>query len=75
MLRTNFAHGFSKTKWNATKKEARSAMIERAQIRGMLSYSDLVQQIHAVHLEPHDPRLPTYSGKFPRRKTRQGAEC
>lgn len=31
-------------------------MIERAQIRGMLSYSDLVQQIHAVHLEPHHPR-------------------
>ena len=64
MLRKNFSHGFSQTEWNSAKDEARSIMIGRARVRGMISYSDLVQQIHAIHLEPHDPRLAHLLGEI-----------
>src|SRR5882724_1845312 len=57
MLRDGMKHGFSHEEWAAGKQEARSIMIERAKLRGMVAYSDLVKQMHSVRLEPHDPRL------------------
>lgn len=50
-------YGFTQTEWNAAKTEARDLMIERAKVRGMIPYSDLVTRIKAVHLEAHDQRL------------------
>ena len=32
-------------------------MIERAKMRGMIAYSDLVPKIHAFAMNAHDPRL------------------
>jgi molybdopterin synthase catalytic subunit len=32
-------------------------MIERARVRGMIPYSELVKQIKSVKLDAHDPRL------------------
>lgn len=46
-----------KEKWNAAKAEARAIMIERARVRGMIAYSDLVSKIRAFSLQAHDPRL------------------
>lgn len=43
--------------WDEAKEQARIAMIERAKIRGMISYSDLVNRITALPLEAHDVRL------------------
>lgn len=52
-----YVHGFSKSDWRVAKDEAREAMIERAKVRGMIPYSDLVRRITTIQLEPHDPRL------------------
>ena len=57
MLRKEFAHGFVQVDWDAGKEEAREVMIERAKVRGMIPYSDLVEKITSVRLEAHDPRL------------------
>lgn len=57
MLRDGIRHGFSEADWNAAKEEARSAMIERAKLRGMIPYSDLVKEIHSIKIDAHDPRL------------------
>jgi hypothetical protein len=50
-------HGFSDSDWDATKQEARSAMIDRAKLRGMLAYSDLAKMIRSIKLDAHDSRL------------------
>jgi hypothetical protein len=50
-------HGFSQTRWNAGKNEGRAIMIERAQVRGSIPYSDVARGIKSIKIEPHDPRL------------------
>lgn len=57
MLRDGIHTGFSEQDWTAAKTEARDAMVGRAKVRGMITYSDLVKQITRIKLEPHDPRL------------------
>lgn len=37
--------GFSETVWNAAKAEAKATLVERAKLRGMMPYSDLVRAI------------------------------
>ena len=49
--------GFPDTQWNTAKKQARDAMVERAKLRGVLAYSELVGKIHAITFEAHDVRL------------------
>ena len=50
-------HGFPEDAWRAAKQEARQVMIERARVRGMIAYSDLVRRIASVRFAAHDPRL------------------
>ena len=57
MLRDTLKHGFSQSDWDAAKKEARAIMVERAKVRGMIPYSDLVKKIKSIRLDAHDPRL------------------
>jgi hypothetical protein len=57
MLRGGLVHGFSQADWDAAKDEARMIMIERAKVRGMIPYSDLVKRIKSIKLDAHDPRL------------------
>jgi hypothetical protein len=57
MFRKGFKHGFSDANWDAAKAEARAIMIERARMRGMIAYSDLVAQIRSIRLGAHDDRL------------------
>ena len=49
--------GYPDALWAKAKDEAKHVMIERAKLRGMIPYSDLVGQIHAIHMEAHDPKL------------------
>lgn len=49
--------GFSDKEWQAAKDEAKEILIERAKVRGMISYSELAQLIQVVSLEAHDQRL------------------
>jgi hypothetical protein len=46
-----------KPQWDAAKAQATAIMVERAKVRGMIAYSDLVSKIHAVAFKAHDPRL------------------
>ena len=57
MLLDGLQHGFPENTWNAAKEEARGIMIDRAKVRGMIPYSDLVKQITSIELEAQDPRL------------------
>ena len=57
MLRTAPDFGISAQDWNAAKEQARAVMIARARLRGMIPYSDLVQQISAVTFAARDTRL------------------
>jgi len=50
-------YGFSNEQWQRAKQEARSIMIERAKLRGMIPYSELAEKIRTIRLEAHDPRL------------------
>ena len=65
-------HGFAETEWNAAKEEARSAMIERAKGRAMMTYSDLVKQITSIKLDAHDPRLSHMLGEISSEEDKQG---
>lgn len=57
MLRSASDFGISAQDWSGAKEQARSAMIERAKLRGMIPYSDLVTKISTVKFEAHDVRL------------------
>lgn len=50
-------YGFEGSVWEAAKKQAINVLIEVARRRGRIAYSELVAQITALSLEPHDPRL------------------
>jgi hypothetical protein len=49
--------GFPLKTWNKAKDEAKNALMERARVRGMMPYSELVTHIQAIQLEAHDTRL------------------
>jgi hypothetical protein len=49
--------GFPLKAWNKAKDEAKNALMERARVRGMMPYSELVTHIKAMQLEAHDTRL------------------
>ena len=55
--------GFSQHEWDAAKEAAKEALIERAKVRGMMAYSELVEFIYAVRLEAHDIRLDNLLGQ------------
>lgn len=57
LLRDNFDPGVSKAVWETAKAEARQIMIDRARLRGMIPYSELVGGIGSVSFAAHDPRL------------------
>lgn len=50
-------YGLSQPDWDAAKRETRNLLIERAKLRGMMPYSELVGKIKSVHFEAHDQRL------------------
>lgn len=50
-------YGFDYSAWELAKEEVKSLLIERAKLRGMIPYSDLVRQIKSINIEAHDQRL------------------
>src|SRR5208283_5415346 len=54
---SNSTFDVPKAQWEAAKAEAKEVMSERAKVRGMIAYSDLVPRIHAFAMNAHDPRL------------------
>ncbi len=49
--------GFKVSQWQAGKREIRKVLVERAKLRGMIAYSELVAQLTAIPVEAHDSRL------------------
>lgn len=66
MLREGFDHGFTDRQWQDAKAEATAVLKERAARRSnqTISYSDLVDQIKSIKLEPHDTRLAHMLGQI-----------
>jgi hypothetical protein len=44
-------YGSSEEAWAAAKEQVRQAMIQRAKVRGMIPYSELVETITEIELE------------------------
>src|SRR5207249_398042 len=56
-------YGFTEHEWEAAKAEMREALIERAKVRGMIPYSELVEKITTIELEPNSYVLATMLGE------------
>jgi len=64
MERENFIHGFDEGDWELAKNQAREVMYKVAAHEKTIAYSDLVAQIEAVYMDPHDPRLAHFLGQI-----------
>jgi molybdopterin synthase catalytic subunit len=64
MTASKGTHGFTIAAWEAAKEEAREAMIARARVRAMITYTELVRAVSSISLEPHDPRLAKLLGEI-----------
>jgi len=56
-------YGYEQSEWNAAKTEMREALVERAQVRGMIPYSELVEKITTIELEPNSFALAAMLGE------------
>lgn len=56
-------YGFDIDEWNAAKEEMRDALAERARVRGMIPYSELVNQVTTISLEPNSYALAAMLGE------------
>ncbi len=65
-------HGFKNEIWESAKKEATLLLIERAKVRGMMPYSELVSKIQTINLDAHDPRLFQFLGEISSEENRKG---
>jgi len=57
-------YGFSEEAWAAAKEEMRQAMIRRAKVRGMIPYSELVETVTEINLEPNAYALAAMLGEI-----------
>jgi molybdopterin synthase catalytic subunit len=62
---TNMAmkYGYEQHEWDAAKAEMREALVERAKVRGMIPYSELVEKITTIELEPNSFALAAMLGE------------
>jgi hypothetical protein len=49
---TTSKYGYRVEDWEAAKKDMREILVERARLRGMIPYSDLVSRIETIRMEP-----------------------
>jgi len=56
-------YGYEQYEWDAAKAEMREALVERAKVRGMIPYSELVEKITAIELEPNSFALAAMLGE------------
>lgn len=56
-------YGYDLQKWAAAKEEMRQAMIQRAKLRGMIPYSELVEKVTEIDLEPNSYALAAMLGE------------
>jgi hypothetical protein len=56
-------YGYEQQEWDAAKAEVREALVERAKVRGMIPYSELVEKITTIELEPNSFALAAMLGE------------
>jgi molybdopterin synthase catalytic subunit len=56
-------YGYDLDEWEAAKAEMREALVERAKVRGMIPYSELVEEITTIELEPNSFALAAMLGE------------
>jgi molybdopterin synthase catalytic subunit len=56
-------YGYEQQEWEAAKAEMRTALVERAKVRGMIPYSELVEKITTIELEPNSFALAAMLGE------------
>lgn len=56
-------YGYEQQEWDQAKAEMREALIERAKVRGMIPYSELVEKITTIELEPNSYALAAMLGE------------
>ncbi|MBC8492749.1 MAG: hypothetical protein H8D43_03105 [Chloroflexi bacterium] len=57
-------YGYSIADWNEAKEEMRQILIERARVRGMIPYSELVSQIRTIRMKPESYALAAMLGEI-----------
>ncbi len=65
-------YGFPEAQWEVAKAEVTAVLVERAKLRGMIPYSDLVEQIRSIQVEAHDSRLFHLLGEVSREEDEAG---
>lgn len=61
-MTTKYGHPLDK--WNNAKEEMRQLLIERAKVRGMIPYSELVAKMRTIKLEPESYALANMLGEL-----------
>lgn len=65
-------YGYPENIWNKAKEEMRQILIERAKVRGMIPYSELVKKIRTIQLEPDSYALANMLGEVSTEESRAG---
>lgn len=50
-------HGFDDSGWESAKREVKKILIKRAKMKGTISYSELVENIHSIEVKARSSRL------------------
>ena len=56
-------YGYEQDQWDAAKAEMRQALIQRAKVRGMIPYSELVEKVTEIELESNSYALAAMLGE------------
>ncbi|MCK4283658.1 MAG: hypothetical protein KAX44_05025 [Candidatus Brocadiae bacterium] len=65
-------HGHDDAVWNAAKREAKEILAERARVRGMIPYSELVSRIQSISFGPHDSPFFHFLGEISTEESQAG---
>lgn len=57
-------YGFSNAAWMQAKAEITRILQDRAQQRGMITYTELTKELHAITLDPHEPAMGRILGEI-----------
>lgn len=57
-------YGYTAQEWEAAKNEMLHALVERAKVRGMIPYSELVENVKSIELEPNAFALSALLGEI-----------
>jgi molybdopterin synthase catalytic subunit len=57
-------YGFPASAWQQAKSQMTELLVKRAKVRGMIPYSELVEQVQALHLDPHSYALSAMLGEI-----------